>query len=366
MSSRVELEIEDIAFGGKGVGRLQGKAIFVPFTIEGERISARIVREKKQFAEAELEEIVEPSPQRVEAPCPYFGRCGGCSYQQMDYAHQLEVKTKQVEQALRRIARIEHPPMRSIIPSPKPYQYRNRITVHAEDGVVGYYRRDAHKLIDVKECPIARPEVNAALTELRARRPQEGHYTLRAHSGPRVFAQTNDEVAEALAQLVESILPNEQSLLVDAYCGAGFFARRLRAKFGKVIGIEWDRFAIAAAEENAAGNESYIAGDVEIELTRMLTGADLAATSVIIDPPATGLSASTRRALLDHPPNTLVYVSCNPPTLARDLHELQARFAIRSVTPLDMFPQTAEIECAVHLTHATFDSPTGPQALIGA
>lgn len=346
-----ELRIEDVAFGGKGVARADGKVVFVPFTIEGERVSARIVREKKQFAEAELEQVIEPSPQRTTPECPYFGRCGGCSYQHISYEHQLAVKQHQVDQSLRRIGHIVDPAVNNIVPSPNAYGYRNRITVHVEQGVVGYYRRDVHQLLDVDRCPIAAPEVNAALAELRARQPRDGHHTLRARSGPRVFAQTNDEVAEALARLVENFLPSGHKLLIDAYCGTGFFAKRVLAQFEKVVGIEWDRFAIASAEKDLAPNESYIAGDVELELARQLAAADLAATSVIIDPPATGLTAPTKRAMLDHPPHTLVYVSCNPPTLARDLRELQAQFAIQSVTPLDMFPQTAEIECVAHLRH---------------
>ena len=341
----IELEIEDIAFGGKGVGRSGGKVVFVPFTIEGEQVRARIVREKKQFAEAQLETVLEASPHRVDPPCPYFTRCGGCSYQHIDYAQQLALKTKQVAQALRRIARIENPPLEAIVPSPKPYQYRNRITVHAQDGVVGYFRRDVHRLLDVKYCPIAQPEVNEALAQLRARRPRDGHYTLRAQSGPRVFSQTNDEVGEALAKLVAEILSAGGEFLIDAYCGAGFFSKRLASKFQRVLGIEWDRYAIRAAQESAAPNETYLAGDVEVELAAHLGGA----TAVIVDPPATGLSGATRKLLRDHPPVTLIYVACDPTTLARDLKELREVFVLKSLTPLDMFPQTAEIECVAHL-----------------
>ena len=349
----IELEIQDVAFGGNGVGRSDGKAVFVPFTIDGELISARVIREKKKFAEAELADILEPASHRVAPECPYFGRCGGCSYQHITYGHQLTLKHRQVEQSLRRIGRFTDPPMRPIIPSPEHYGYRNRITVHAEEGVIGYYRRDEHRLIDVKQCPIAAPEVNNALAELRTRRPRDGHYTLRAHAGPRVFAQTNDAVAEALAQLVDGMLPAGQSLLIDAFCGAGFFAKRLLSKFDRVVGIEWDRYAIAAAQENATPSETYIAGDVDQELRRVLAIAALDHTCVLLDPPATGLSPETRRTLLANPPATVVYVSCNPATMARDLAELGPRFAIISVTPLDMFPQTAEIECVTHLQRSS-------------
>jgi 23S rRNA (uracil1939-C5)-methyltransferase len=261
----------------------------------------------------------------------------------------LALKERQVVQALRRIGHLVDPPMRPVVPSPKPYAYRNRITVHADLGVVGYYRRDVHELIDVEFCPIAQPEVNQALAELRARQPRDGHYTLRGQRGPRIFTQTNDEVADELARLVESFIPEGQHLLIDAFCGAGFFTKRLAHKFDRLIGIEWDQFAIAAAEATATEKENYIAGDVEIELPRSLAGVDLETTSVLLDPPATGLSPATRQILTDHPVHTLVYVSCNPTTLARDLRELEKAFQIMSVTPLDMFPQTAEIEVAVHM-----------------
>jgi 23S rRNA (uracil1939-C5)-methyltransferase len=355
----VDLSIEDVAFGGKGVARESGKAVFVPFTIEGEKVSAQIVREKKQFAEAELLDLKEASPHRVEAPCPYFGRCGGCAYQHIDYEHQLAIKFRQVGDVLRRIAKLKNVPMRPIIPSPFDYNYRNRITVHAQEGVIGFYQRDSHRLIDIEHCPIAMDEVNRALAKLRGQRVRDGHYTLRAESDSLVFSQTNDAVAKALRDLVAQFVPAGQQLLVDAYCGAGFFAKALLDRFERVIGIDWDRFAIEAAKKNATAKETYIAGDIENELAGVaapLSRGDVEAVrdrrslvTLIVDPPATGLTANIRRTIVDLAPSTLIYVSCNPATLARDLAELQQEFRIESVTPLDMFPQTAEIEVAVHL-----------------
>jgi len=355
----VDLSIEDVAFGGKGVARESGKAVFVPFTIEGEKVSAQIVREKKQFAEAELLDLKEASPHRVEAPCPYFGRCGGCAYQHIDYEHQLAIKFRQVGDVLRRIGKLKNVPMRPIIPSPFDYNYRNRITVHAQEGVIGFYQRDSHRLIDIEHCPIAMDEVNRALAKLRGQRVRDGHYTLRAESDSLVFSQTNDAVAKALRDLVAQFVPAGQQLLVDAYCGAGFFAKALLDRFERVIGIDWDRFAIEAAKKNATAKETYIAGDIENELAAVaapLSRGDVEAVrdrrslvTLIVDPPATGLTANIRRTIVDLAPSTLIYVSCNPATLARDLAELQQEFRIESVTPLDMFPQTAEIEVAVHL-----------------
>lgn len=345
----VDLRIEDIAFGGKGVAREDGKAVFVPFTIEGESVSAQIVREKQQFAEAELVEVRESSPHRVGPECPYFGRCGGCAYQHIGYEHQLAIKWRQVRDVLQRIGKLKNVPMRPIIPSPSAYAYRNRITVHAQNGVIGFFRRESHRLIDIERCPIAMDKVNRALTDLRFRRVSDGHYTLRAESGPRVFAQANDAVANAMRDLISRLIPPDQKLLIDAYCGAGFFAKALAPKFERVIGIDWNKFAIAAAKENAMVTETYIAGDVDLELGRILETGDQTKTVLIVDPAAAGLTASLRKIIVDLAPAALIYVSCNPPTLARDLVELQRRFRIESVTPLDMFPQTAEIEVVTHL-----------------
>jgi 23S rRNA (uracil1939-C5)-methyltransferase len=349
----VDLKIADVAFGGKGVARENGKAVFVPYTIEGETVSVEIVREKKQFAEAELVDVKESSPHRVAPECPYFGRCGGCAYQHIDYEHQLAIKWRQVRDVLQRIGKLKDIPMRPIIPSPKQYGYRSRITVHAQDGVIGFFRRDSHRLIDIERCPISREEVNRALAELRAQpHVSDGHYTLRASSRPRVFSQTNDAVANALRDLVDGLVAFDQQLLIDAYCGAGFFAKALLDKFERIIGLDWDRFAIESARQNATAKESYIAGDLDLafgRLSSIVSRFQSEKTTLLVDPPAVGLSATVRRAIVDLAPATLIYVSCNPATLARDLKELQGKFTINSVTPLDMFPQTAEIEAMVHL-----------------
>jgi 23S rRNA (uracil1939-C5)-methyltransferase len=361
-----DLKIEDVAFGGKGVAREQRKVVFVPYTIEGEMVSAEIVREKKQFAEAELVEVKQSSSDRVAPECPYFGRCGGCAYQHINYEHQLAIKWRQVRDALQRIGKLKDVPMRPIVPSPRQYAYRNRITVHAQDGVIGFFQRDSNRLVDIERCPISRDEVNSALAELREQKHlRDGHYTLRTGSEPRVFSQVNDEVAQALRNLIIDLVPPNQQLLLDAYCGAGFFAKALLDKFERVIGIDWDRFAIAAAKENASEKETYVAGDVEDveaavsaafashDVQPWVLAAASAATTIIVDPPATGLTEGVRKAITDLAPKTLIYVSCDPPTLARDLRLLHEKFAIESVTPLDMFPQTAEIEVVAHLRGMT-------------
>ena len=365
MTVAVELQITDVAFGGKGVARTDGKAVFVPYVIDGESVSASITREHKKFLEAELETILTASPHRVEPRCPYFGRCGGCVYQHIEYEHQLALKWRQVKETLRRIGGLKEPPMRPFIPSPIEYKYRNRITVHVRDGVIGFFRRESNKLLGIEQCPIAHDEVNAKLTKLRSSNPHDGHYTLRVIDGPRVFTQANDEVAAVMLDLVDRLLATAGGTLIDAYCGAGFFAKRLRARFETVVGIDWDQHAIAVARADANENEIYIAGDVETELQKV--GAShpnrppqcddtsrgrlrSIAPTIIVDPPATGLSKALVETLIEDLPTQLIYVSCNPATLARDLAALKKSFHIDSITPLDMFPQTAEVEVVAELS----------------
>jgi tRNA/tmRNA/rRNA uracil-C5-methylase (TrmA/RlmC/RlmD family) len=254
---------------------------------------------------------------------------------------------------------MKEPPIRPIIPSPLQYEYRNRVTIHARDGVVGYFRRESNELLDIECCPIASEEVNKQLTELRKGRPHDGHYTLRARPGARIFEQANDAVAGSLLDLVDRTVSAPADTLIDAYCGAGFFAKRLLDKFNQVVGIDWDRFGIAEAKKDATPKEAYFAGDVEEILNDLIAGkgdfqiapaiGDRRSLVMIVDPPATGLSLGMRTIIVDPAPAQLIYVSCNPPTLARDLATLQKSFTCDSITPLDMFPQTAAIELVVNL-----------------
>ncbi|MBV9008698.1 MAG: class I SAM-dependent RNA methyltransferase [Verrucomicrobia bacterium] len=356
MTGVVEVQITDVAFGGKGVGRVNGKAAFVSYVIDGETVSVRITGEKRRFVEAELVAVARPSAHRVTPPCPYFGRCGGCVYQHIEYGHQLAIKTRQVKQALARIGGLIDVPVLPMIASPLEYGYRNRITVHVRDGVIGFFQRESDALIDVERCPISSDDVNAELAQLRAAHPGEGHYTLRGRKAPRVFAQANDRVAAAMLDVVDWMLAGASGTLIDAYCGAGFFAKRLRNRFARVIGIDWDAHAIALAERDAQPHERYIAGRVEDALLRELEccaierGERANSTPLIVDPPAEGLSSSVRQAIAQLRPDRCIYISCNPATLARDLRELRSSFRIDSITPLDMFPQTAEIEAIAELT----------------
>lgn len=350
-NATVPLRIEDVAFGGSGVGRAGGKAVFVPFTIAGEEVTARIFKQKKAWAQARLVSIEKPSGHRVQPQCPYFGTCGGCAYQHIAYAEQLAIKTRQVEQTLRRVGRFDSVPMRAIIASPKEYAYRNRIRVHVADGVIGFYAHDRHQLIDIEQCPISAPAVNAALRDLRAHGAvRDGDFTLADRARTEFFVQTNDGVAAALLDHVRGLVARDHEALVDAYCGAGFFAKGLRDLFPDVIGIEENGFAIEHARHDAQPHERYIAGDVTAMLGEILSGeAAGKKTTLILDPPAAGVQPRALDFILAAPPAEVIYVSCDPATLARDLAALRPAYRLDSVTPLDMFPQTAGIEVAAHL-----------------
>jgi tRNA/tmRNA/rRNA uracil-C5-methylase (TrmA/RlmC/RlmD family) len=337
------------------VGRLpDGRAVFVPFVIEGETVSVEIVRERRKYVEARLLSVDEPAPQRVDAPCPYFGRCGGCSYQHMAAAEQLRVKTRQVEQAVRRIGRCESVAVASMVASPQAYEYRNRITVHAGLAGIGFFGQGGREIVDIERCLLAEPGVNAALGRLRSERPppDDGHRTLRAEAGVRTFRQTNDGAAGELLRLVSALAGTGGKHLLDAYCGAGFFLKHLRPRFESAVGMEWDRWAVAEAERDLAPNERYVCGDVAHHLANELAAGSAADTLLICDPPSEGLSEEVRRVLLRCPAGAIIYVSCNPTTLARDIAALAAVYELASVQPLDMFPQTAEIEVVAHLRAA--------------
>ena len=344
----LELTITDIAYGGDGIARHEGCVVFVPFTITGEQVRVRVTKSQRQWARAKLLEVITASPDRITPPCPYFTRCGGCAYQHIAYPRQLEIKTHQVAEALRRIGKFADPPVEPALPSPHDYGYRNRITVHVDPPAIGFRGTDPRELIDIKSCLLADERVNGALTALRAKKYlRPGPATLRNDPEARGFRQVNDGGAEVLAALVANMAGSGQ-LLVDAYCGAGFFAKRLRGNFARIVGLDWDERSIEAASKDASANEEYMAGDTG-ELLPTALGSP-SETTVLLDPPAQGLAASVIDTLLAARPSRIVYVSCDPATLARDLAKLAAGYELRRVAPVDMFPQTASIETACLLT----------------
>jgi tRNA/tmRNA/rRNA uracil-C5-methylase (TrmA/RlmC/RlmD family) len=342
----VELDIHDVAFGGAGVGRVDGKIVFVPFTIDGERVEAELIEHRRGFDRAQLKKIVLQSAHRTEPVCPFFGRCGGCDYQHIAYEHQLELKRRQVKKLLERIGQMADVEVSPTLPCDSPYAFRNRITVHAMQGRIGFFAKNSRNVVDVGYCAIASPEVNEQLKELRSKGLRDGqHRTLRCAGLPRTFTQTNEFIAAALLEYLTSRATGE--VLVDAYCGYGFFGHALADRFRNVIGLDWSEPAIAAARKAAHPNEEYICRDVSEAIESVLEKYH--PNTVILDPSADGVEKRVTDALVTQPSNRLIYVSCNPATLARDLSRLKNRFRVIAIQPFDMFPQTAEIEAVAVL-----------------
>ena len=358
----VRIEIESIAYGGAGVGKTDGLVVFVPLTIPKEEVLARPVRQKKRFCEAELVQILKPSPIRQPPACEWFGSCGGCAYQHVPYAIQLEWKTNQVRELFQRIGGMQNPPVTPAVGSPRPFGYRNRIRVHASGRHgnlrIGFYARGGREIVDVGACSIASNAVNAQLAALRRSQPSPGEYLLSDRPDVLFFEQTNDGAATVLADIVTSLTHDGQQLLVDAYCGAGFFGNLLAPRFEQVVGVESHHGAVHAAQQKAGPRESYICGDVSVLLPSLLEGANLTRTTVLLDPPAAGLPPAVVESLGRHRVAHLLYVSCDPATQARDLKALLKHgYHLESVTPVDMFPQTSDIEVVASMHYAPEISP---------
>lgn len=352
---KTELDITGIAYGGDGIARHEGRVIFVPFTIPGEKVLAQITGVHRGWARAGILQILIPSPDRISAPCPVFTQCGGCAYQHIAYPRQLEIKGFQVAEALRRIGKISDPQVEPTRSSQAEYRYRNRITVHVRPPVIGFHGVDPRRLIDVRECLLADDRVNAALARLRAKkRPRPGPATLRANPGGTGFRQVNDAAAEVLAEAVVG-LAGRGGVLVDAYCGSGFFAKHLLDHFEHVIGIDWDERSITAAQTGADAREMYLSGDAAGLLPGILS--EHTPCAVLLDPPAQGVASEVIKVLLKASVPRIVYVSCDPATLARDIARLSAAYHLVRTIPVDMFPQTASIETVSLLELDPLEAP---------
>lgn len=344
----IDVTIDKVVFGGDGLARTpHGFIVFVPFSAPGETLRVRITERKAHHARAEIVEVLTPSMERVAPPCPYFGHCGGCQYQHLAYHEECRIKEQQVYEALTRVGKLVEPTVLPIIPSPSDYAYRNRITVHAENGRIGFRAVDGRELVDIRECLIARPAVNAELTQLRARHPADGHYSLRDSTVPESgFFQANHPLRDALRDLVAASLPSQGTTLLEGYCGGGFFTETIASRFQQVVAIDNDPRTLRDAHRLSLPNVEWRQADAAFALAeeiRACAGADNVA--VLVDPPREGLPIRLTEALGLDPVAHLTYVSCDPATLARDARGLAARYDLISVQPIDCFPRTAQVEC---------------------
>jgi tRNA/tmRNA/rRNA uracil-C5-methylase (TrmA/RlmC/RlmD family) len=369
LGDRLTLTIGDIAFGGEGVARVEAFVVFVPFVAVGETVEAEITEVKKRFARARLLRVVEPSPERVEPLCPHFGECGGCQYQHLAYPAQLRLKHKQIGDLFERIGRFDPGLIGLVIPCPQPYGYRNRIMIRSQwdkfkQGLnIGFIRADSRLVLDLEECKIAEPALNEQIKHVRAHPPPKGGIKVVLRIPPEgwevppdSFFQNNSFLLPGLVQVVRDRLQEAGTRhLLDVYCGVGFFSIELGDVVDSFVGVELDRLAIQAARRNAAArsrtNGEFVAGAAEELLPALLSRFTTQATTVLLDPPRKGCRPETLQLLRRARPSQVIYVSCHPATMARDLNVLCAEdvFHLAKVVPLDMFPNTQHVECVADI-----------------
>lgn len=346
----IELTIHEVAYGGAGVARHDSQVIFVPFTAPGEAVRAVLTERHKNFSRAKLLEVLAPSPDRVVAPCPLFTTCGGCATQHLAYPAEINIKVGQIESALKRIGKITEPVLRPILTGPE-YGYRNRITVHNREGKVGFLATDGSTLVDVPKCLLAAEDVNAKLTVLRSRPRPRPHYSVRADEvRGEAFYQSNRPLAEPLRRLVVSAIPDEAKNVLEGYAGTGFFSGALVAAGKKVVAVESHPAAVEVFRKEVPGAdllEGRFEDEMENALGRLVSGPAVC----LINPPRGGLSPDARKLLAQARPWLgILYLSCDPPALARDVAALGAFWKPEWFQPVDLFPRTAHVECLAWLS----------------
>jgi tRNA/tmRNA/rRNA uracil-C5-methylase (TrmA/RlmC/RlmD family) len=369
VGEHLTLTITDVAFGGEGVARIEDFVVFVPFVHIGETVEAEITETKKRFARARLLRVIESSPDRVTPGCRYFGDCGGCQYQHIAYPVQLKLKHKQVCDLFQRIGGFDANVVAPLIACPQPYGYRNRIMIRSQwdkfkQGLnIGFIRADNRLVVDIEECAIAEPALNEQIKEVRRHPPPKGGLKVVLRISPEgwevprdSFFQNNFFLLPKLVEVTRDRLRDAGTVhLVDVYCGVGFFSIELASCVKSFMGVELDRLAIQAARKNAAArgisNGEFVAGAAEALLPGLLQRFTPEATSLLLDPPRKGCPSHMLELLREVRPAQIIYVSCHPATMARDLNILCAGsvFTLVQVTPFDMFPQTQHVETIADL-----------------
>ena len=364
VGQRCELRVTDIAFGGEGVARVGEFVVFVPFVITGEQVEAEIIEVKKNFARAKLLRVIHTSSERTDPKCPYFMACGGCQYQHIAYAEQLRIKHKQISDLFQRVGRIEAE-IEPVAGSPKAYGYRNRIMIRTQWNKpeqrlnIGFIRYDNRYVEDIDHCPISEPEVSDGIKRVRANPPPKGGLKVVLRKMPEKWDVPQDSFFQNNFFLLPELVSNVRSyfqesgsrFLIDLYCGVGFFGIELADLAHAFLGVELDKKAVQSARKNAANrgisNGDFQIGPAEELLPHILKSFPPQETTVLIDPPRTGCPAAGLELLRETKPNQILYVSCHPATLARDLNVLCAGevYEVKRVKPLDMFPQTQHVEC---------------------
>jgi 23S rRNA (uracil1939-C5)-methyltransferase len=399
-----EILLTTLAYGGDAMGRLEdGRAVFIPFGLPGERVRIRLTEEKRGFARGELIEILEASPARIIPRCKHFKVCGGCHYQDLPYEEQLKAKTEILRDQLRRIGRIENPPVQEMVASPSPWYYRNHVQFHlTEEGKLGYVGAGtslAKGIVPITECHLPEepinslwptlefePETNIERISLRVGKENDLMLVLESDEpeSPELeieaeisvahvfdenvvviagndyivipvlgrdfrvsaasFFQVNTALAEKMVQHLLNCLPLSLSgTLLDVYCGVGLFSAFLAPRCQRLIGIE---SSPSACEDFAINLDEF--NNVELYeglAEEVIPHLEAKPYIVLVDPPRAGLERHVVDGILKLSPHVIAYVSCDPSTLARDSKRfMDGGYKLKQVTPFDLFPQTYHIE----------------------
>lgn len=400
------VELTGSAYGGESLGRLDdGRMVFVPFAMPGEKVRIRLVEEKRGYARAQLVEVLQAAPERISPRCVHFGFCGGCHYQHLPYAAQLATKTAVLRDQLQRIGGLKDPLVHQMVPAPEPFNYRNHIQFHLTDeGKLGYHIGKSKQVLAIQECHLPEatlnqvwplldfeampeierislrlgmdddvqlvlesddptpPELNVEDLPVSVVHLSQGEALVMAGSAsvtiqvlgrPFVvsagsFFQTNTTMAEAMVTHVLQLLKDHHALgpdrtLVDVYCGVGLFSAFLAPQAGRLIGIE---ASPSAAEDFSVNLDEFDHVELyEAPAEVVLPELAVRTSAVLVDPPREGIDRRAMDGLLNLRPPLLVYVSCDPATLARDAKRLLAGgYRLEHITPFDLFPQTYHIE----------------------
>lgn len=362
VGQRVQLEIDSLAVGGDATARYEGRVIFVPQAAPGDRVRAEIVSVHRRFARARALEISEPGPGRREPPCPLASKCGGCDWMHLEESVQRAARRDGVRDALERIGGLRDLPEFEELEAPEPLGYRARATLAYDGARLGFRAAGSHEIVDVEHCLVLDAPTQAALGALRAQRPpgagqveirgfgssvQVGQRSYRVSPGS--FFQANRPLWEAwLAAVLDAC--GEGGLAVELYAGVGFYTVGLCERFERVIAVERSRAARDLAR-NVPGRVCVEHASAERFALAKLSG--LTPDLVLLNPPRTGCDRSVSDAIVRALPERVVYVSCDPSTLARDLSRLTSAFCVKRLCVMNALPQTHHVETICVLERLT-------------
>lgn len=371
-----DIEIYGLGYGGMGIGKLEGKICFVEGALPGERVRFVKESEKKRFITGKATEILAASEDRVEAVCPYYGRCGGCQYQHLRYEKEVRCKGEQVKEMLARIGGLKEYIFEGITPSPLHYGYRSSVTVHRSPSGYGYFSKDNETIISIDQCPIAKKEISSAISgldqtigkkDITLKQDNSDNVWIKGRSGdrffkdeflgtaltfsPLAFSQINHQVAVFMVKTLRQwIEKHDRETLFDLYCGVGFFGILLRDLFNSIIGIDDNAVAIDCAKstkrDRRIQNIKFYQGD-ESAFSSYYERSHSGINTLILDPPRGGIDKKLIGWLNRlTKANYLYYISCDPAILGRDAKLLtqDRAWTLDRVASFDMFARTKHIE----------------------